>query len=430
MAEPEHEAPLEAVETPDTPTKPDAPKKRERAKQPKKPARKTHKTAHASPAAKTQSLNVAAVPKSPAATPAWERPVLMGLSALLVLVLLYNVIAVTGISSVLRPKIAEALEAAKPSHIELVSVVDSGCTDCFDISDAVTALKSANVQVESEQSVAFDSEQGKALISQYSIARIPTLIVTGETDRLETDFEQQGDALVFSAPQAPYTDPQTGERKGLVQLILIENRACVKCFSLLGMSTQLSQLVKVTGLTRLDYRDAQDVIGQYGISKLPAMVISSAIGEYPAVAPQLAATPGTRKLEDGSYVVQSPNPPFFDIETQSVLGLVKLTLLDDKSCESCYNVSLHKRVLPSFGVQVGEEELVDISSSKGKALLAQYNITAVPTILLDKEAQRYPTLMAIWSQVGAAAEDGTLVFTRASSMGAYKDLSTGDIIGG
>jgi len=109
---------------------------------------------------------------------------------------------------------------------------------------------------------------------------------------------------------------------------------------------------------------------------------------------------------------------------------VKLTLLDDKSCESCYNVSLHKRVLPSFGVQVGEEELVDISSSKGKALLAQYNITAVPTILLDKEAQRYPTLMAIWSQVGAAAEDGTLVFTRASSMGAYKDLSTGDIIGG
>src|SRR3989338_7183204 len=60
------------------------------------------------------------------------------------------------------------------------------------------------------------------LISQYQIRRIPAVIVTGEVDKISlAEFKQSGDALVFDAPGAPYTDAESGAIVGKVTLTSI-----------------------------------------------------------------------------------------------------------------------------------------------------------------------------------------------------------------
>jgi hypothetical protein len=70
------------------------------------------------------------------------------------------------------------------------------------------------------------------------------------------------------------------------------------------------------------------------------------------------------------------------------------------------------------------ELFVDADSPQGAALVAQYNITALPTILLDDEAGAYPNLELGWSIMGTVEEDGTYVLRELERMGVvYYDVA-------
>ena len=77
-----------------------------------------------------------------------------------------------------------------------------------------------------------------------------------------------------------------------------------------------------------------------------------------------------------------------------------------------------------FGVVLGNEETIDISSEKGKQLLETYNLTKVPTIILSADAADYTVLAQVWSNVGIIADDGSFIFTNMEQLeGAkYTDL--------
>ena len=64
-------------------------------------------------------------------------------------------------------------------------------------------------------------------------------------------------------------------------------------------------------------------------------------------------------------------------------------------------------------------------------LLAQYQITAVPTFLLSDDALAYTALMSILPEVGTFAEDRTFVFRAIEKLGdvIYKNVVTGELIG-
>lgn len=363
---------------------------------------------------------------------AWARKPHILIAALLVVLVVYNTFIIAGIGSALRERVAEETEQTRPSDISVVALVDGDCASCYDIQQAIDALKGGNVKVDSERTLQYSSTEGKALASRYGILKIPSVVVTGEIDRdqgFESGFELRSDALVLEAPAPPYVDAATGQQKGIVDTTLIEKEDCAKCFSFRQYVSQLGQVGVTLGSTAmLDAGDeeAQRLIAERGITRLPALIISGDIAEYPAILEALRASFALQS--DGSYLNKITSPPYYSLESQSVVGLVTLTLLSDAACPDCYDVSAHKAILPRFGVVIGVEKALDVSSAEGKALIAAYNISKVPTMMLSGDAQLYAALMSVWPQVGRVAADSSMIFTQVESMGTYKDLSTGSIV--
>ena len=132
--------------------------------------------------------------------------------------------------------------------------------------------------------------------------------------------------------------------------------------------------------------------------------------------------------EDGSFVLRRISPPYKDLKTNEIKGLVKLILVSDTSCKDCYDVTKQKLALERLRIFIISEQTIDIDTKDGKDLIEKYKITKVPTILLSQEAVDYSQFDLIWSSVGDVSSDGTLVFRSVEVMGTYKDLSQNKII--
>ncbi|MBI5389657.1 hypothetical protein HZB01_04745 [Candidatus Woesearchaeota archaeon] len=356
---------------------------------------------------------------------------IMGGVLLLAAILLVNSFFVFTASSTLDKRIQQAKELAKPAKIELV-VLTTSCSTCFDINPTLAALKSENVEVTKEQSIPGDSDDAKALIEQYALTRIPAIIVRGEISKIAPEnFAQRDNALIFAASSPPFVDAVTGSLKGEVSAIVINDVRCRQCSDMRRVVQSVIQNgVAITDQKLLDASDEEAVefIQKMEIKKLPALLLSDDIDLYP-----IAANMRQSGLvaKDGYYLVES-SAPYIEAETGNVRGLVQLLMVTDSSCSTCYDVTTHKGILARLGIAIDEEKTIDLVSSKGKELQQTYNLTLVPTIILQGDLAAYPTFDTIWKEVGTKESDGSYVFRKVNALGesiVYKDLVTGDITG-
>ncbi len=169
-------------------------------------------------------------------------------------------------------------------------------------------------------------------------------------------------------------------------------------------------------------REAKQFISNYDIKKLPTIILHGDTDKLPLK--------GFEKVEDGAFLEDVP-PPYVDLEKKEIEGLVDITYITDDSCAECYDAKQHKEIMQlAFGMYIDNEKTFDISSKEGKALLKEYSITKVPTIILSEEAKDYPAMKIIWEQIGTVEEDGKHVF-RGFEMTQdiiYKDLETNQLI--
>jgi hypothetical protein len=173
--------------------------------------------------------------------------------------------------------------------------------------------------------------------------------------------------------------------------------------------------------------EALQLIEKYNITKLPTVIFSSRLADYANVVPRWMVIGSKEK--DGSFVLRTPNPPFVEMPSGRVRGIVELVEIVDAGCTGCYDVSQQKAALAQqFGITFGEVARYDIVSQGGRELIAKYNITAVPTVLLSSESEVYPMLTSVWSQIGTFESDGWLVFRKmqAASGAVWKDLLTNE----
>ena len=113
---------------------------------------------------------------------------------------------------------------------------------------------------------------------------------------------------------------------------------------------------------------------------------------------------------------------------QRLSWLISFVLLTDITCTQCYDVTQHEVILKQFGINAAAK-VADVKSVAGQALVGRYGIKMVPTFVLTGDTAEYPSLKAVWPQVGMVASDGTYVFTKGVPlMGIYKDLTTNKII--
>src|SRR3989338_27811 len=346
----------------------------------------------------------------------------------------------------LKEKAAEAEEAAKPVHLELITINSAQCAGaCFDIApfaSLVLALEDSNEAIVTEKTLDSASPEAQALISAHKVSKLPVLIVKGETTKkagvssLLQNFsaKQDDNSFVFTSHQALNNDLQLGRVVGSVSIKVIKDAWCEKCWNIDQFVNGLSTSLKASS-ENLDPEsdEAKALIEKYHIEKLPSMVMTGDLFVYPAVV-QLWTQYGEAS-DDGAYVLTTPQPPYLDLASGEVVGLATLIRLVDASCTECYNVGAHDPILrQAFQISFKEDRNVDIYSEEGKELLAKYDLNGVPTILLSPDANHYPRLRTVWlglqgaPAVGYISVDDWFVFTSVNLMGAYKNAKTGEVV--
>jgi len=340
-------------------------------------------------------------------------------------------------------KVKESLLLAEkenqPAKLELIKIAASSCKDCFDVDPVIESLKKSNANV-TERTLEFSSAEAKQLISQYSIGKLPTVIVLGEVNKSSVAnlWNQEWKvgmengtqvSSVYAAVSPPYVDA-SGNIKGMVILTHIVDQSCPNCTNLTQLIGFLKQSnVRFTEEKTIDYAspEAKDLISRFGIQKVPAIVISKDILDYPPVAQVWDQLNATEK--QGFYPLHTLAPPYRNLETGKIEGLVTVIYLRDDTCTSCYDVKLNKLILErTFGLMIVNETEADVSSDYGKSLLKQYNMTKVPVILVSSDAAMYSGFPVVWPQVGNIASDGWHVMRNPEVLGTYKDLSSGQVI--
>ena len=356
----------------------------------------------------------------------------LALVALLVVIIIVQSVMISNLKDIIGEKRLAAEEAAKPSVISLVAIKDSKCKGCFDISPLVAEIKKGNVEVSEEKDVDASSEEAKELISRYSIAKTPAIIVGGEVSKLSlAGFEAKDDALVFNAPNPPFTDVESGEIQGLVTVVQLVDKLCTKCTDFSTVIDGLKNVgVGISESSVIDYKSSQGkmLVEKYNLKVVPTMIMSSGIKFYPEIVQNWNEVGSIEK--DGNYIMRNVTPPYINVDTAEVVGMVTVIYLTDSKCATCYDVDRHKQILEGrYKVYIGEEKTIDIGSKEGAALVEKYKIKGAPTMLLSEEISAYAALAAIWGQVGTVEPDGTYVFRDVSVMGGdYRNITSGEIV--
>ncbi len=341
-------------------------------------------------------------------------------------------------------KIKQARQLAElenqPAKLSLIKIYSSACKDCFNIDSVIENLKKSPVNITSQEELELSSPKAKQLIKEYNIQKLPTLIVLGEANKSNVanlwnqDWraDKKGEVLssaVFVGQIPPYAD-SSGNIKGLVSITHIIDSTCPLCTNLTQIIDYFKQnKVRFASEKELDYKteEAQQLISKQNIQRIPALVVSENILEYPSIKEVWSQLNTTQR--EGFYALHATLPPYRDFSSEKLVGLLKVIYLKDESCTSCYNILTNKQILEqNFGAVIENETFLDISSEQAKKLIEKYNIIKVPTILISSDADAYSSLQNVWSTIGTIEKDGWYVMRSPDRIGTYEDLTTGDVI--
>ncbi len=354
--------------------------------------------------------------------------IVVTLVVVLAVVYIVNIVNTTG----LVLNIGEKVEQQKPANIEIIKLSDQSCPNCFNTDLVVQGLtQSGKVKVVKDEVVDISTERGKTLVQELSVESVPTVIVKGEFNKKIADsvwdvsWRKTNNGVIYEQVLPPYKNVNTNSVVGLVSIVELKDTSCEKCFDF----TPLIDFLKTSGVVFADQRsvDASSVEGKsllttFDIKKLPSLLVTSNVKEYPQVAHVWEAIKNTEKSDN--LVIDPVLPPYKDLETNQIEGLVDVVYLVDKSCSDCYNVTeANKQIFERFGLIANTEKTVDTSSVDGKSLIKQYNITKVPIVILSPEASEYEIFSQAWAQVGDIAVDGWFVMRSPDLLGKHKDLN-------
>ena len=278
--------------------------------------------------------------------------------------LIIALVIVVGIGLYFTLSVPTPEKAAEPEPAKKVQVTLLGtdCADCFNISAAVEFLKQQTT-IEITEIIDVSLDDSAELTEKYSITRLPAVIITGETTNLTIpNFETNEDALVFGNSPAPYYDTEAKRVKGKVSVVHLTTPNCKECFDMKLIVEQLKQAgIKIIGETEIDGMSAEGkaLVEKYSIEKLPTLIFNKEALEYDVVK-QVWSEVGTEE-SDGKLVLRFVNPPYYNVATKQIDGLVTISYLYDESCEECFNVSVYGDILTqSFNMQYSKEEMVEV----------------------------------------------------------------------
>ena len=336
-------------------------------------------------------------------------------------------------------KVKDAQEIAKekmrPAMLEVIKIIPADCDDCYDIDLLLEELKKENVNITDEVTLVKDEAAG--LITKYNFEKLPAMLVTGEinkSDKLIKFFNDWGQFIdngtaVLTKIKPPYYLINKNKVVGMVSVINIVDSSCNKCFSLLPLVDNLKDAgVKVASENTFEYNSTEglDLISTNEIKAIPAMIISDEIDYYEEIKKALEGIGADKR--NNAYAIHASTPPYRNLTDGRIVGLVDLINIVDPSCEVCYDINQNKLIVERLGVVIDNEFSYNVSSKDAENLIAEYNITKVPIILLSPDASIYDRFLQAWNDVGSIEDNGWLVMRKPELLGPYKDLTTGKVV--
>jgi hypothetical protein len=332
-----------------------------------------------------------------------------------------------GVNVVEAKKVLE--EEMRPAELQIIKLTFD-CDFCFDITSAIDSLKNQNINITEEETISSNSDQGKEIIEKYGIEKLPTIIVSGETNKSEQlakYFEDNGKIqdknFVYSSQTSPYFDTKTNKITGLVNIINIIDSSCTECTDISLISSAIKgQGIYVENEQSIEYnsKEGQKLIKELNIKEIPAILISNEISYYSNMEASLVQSGATKN--DEFYVIPVAVPPYRSLEENKVVGFVDVIYLTKNDCPVCYNVSVNKNILLNFGIAIKSENTYDISSPEGEKLVQKYNIKKAPIIITSPDSKYYPSLVNAWGNVGTIENDGWFVMRNPEIIGTYWDI--------
>lgn len=214
-----------------------------------------------------------------------------------------------------------------------------------------------------------------------------------------------------------------------IDIIVLQESSCQDCFNLSPLLDAIKkENVEVNSekIIEMASLEGMEFVNQYNITKVPTLIIS---GEIEKDANLKALWPKLGEIQDNVFVLRQIGAPYVLTNSGDVFGRIKLTMLMDRQCSECYDVTQHQVILKQFGIFTQDQEVVDIGFSNGQKLADQYKIKLLPTFILSGDVEAYPLLKTIWPKVGTVEEDGAYVFREGvKQMGTYKDLITNIVV--
>jgi len=109
-------------------------------------------------------------------------------------------------------------------------------------------------------------------------------------------------------------------------------QGCEDCFNISAATDFLKQQknINITSTKELSLEEAAAEAAKYGITKLPAAIITGDIANL---------TIENFDTKENALVFDKSPPPYYDVSAGAVKGKVIVTIIEDKSCTNCFDMS-------------------------------------------------------------------------------------------
>ena len=201
---------------------------------------------------------------------------------------------------------------------------------------------------------------------------------------------------------------------------------CEKCFDIEAAFESIKkQNVDVTKEKTMfsDDSEAKELIRNFNIQKIPSMIIS---GEINKTQQLKSFFDGVGKFSGAHVVYTSISPPYYDVSSAKVVGRVSFVNVVDSSCKECVPLA---QVISSFkqsGVAISKEDSYEYSSKEGMDIIAKFNITRIPAMLISSEINYYSSIS---EQIKELTKEKSGFYALHATSPPYRDLKEGKVVG-
>ncbi len=161
------------------------------------------------------------------------------------------------------------------------------------------------------------------------------------------------------------------------------------------------------------------LIAKYNITTLPSAILTPSAklnASFDTVWLQGAGT----KEPDGKYVYRTVVPPYYLVESKTIVGLVDGIAINATGCPGCVDGSIYFSSLESAGnIYFKNKTVLQPDDAQAKQLMSEHNITKLPALFLSDDIAVYPFFTQRVAQLGRI-EGGWFILQNVSPP--YEDL--------